>query len=59
MSPHDPEVQLRDIAVLYRPVCSMLLLESVKRGSGFFRSVNINTNPSKLISEELSSRVSK
>lgn len=51
MSPHDTEVQLRDIAVLFRSMDSVLLLESVKRGSGFFSNVSVNTSPAKLLVE--------
>lgn len=48
MSPCDPEVQLGDLAVLFRSVDFVLLLESVNRGSGFFRNVSVNTHPAKL-----------
>lgn len=47
--PHDPEVQLRDMAVLFRSVDSVLLPESVKRDYGFFRNVSVNTSPAKFL----------
>lgn len=47
MSPCDPEVQVGDLAVLFRSVDFVLLLESVNRGSGFFRNVSVNTCPVK------------
>lgn len=60
MSPCDPEVQLGDLAVLVRSVDSVLLLEYVKRGSGFFRNVSVNTCPAKRSSvRNLGSRVLK
>lgn len=60
MSPCDPEVQLGDLAVLFRSVDSVLLLEYVKRGSGFFRNVSVNTRPAKRSSvRNLGSRVLK
>lgn len=59
MRPQEAEVQLRDIAGPSRSVGSMVLLESVKRDSGFFRNVSISTNPGKLLVKPHCSSVRK
>lgn len=43
------------MAVLFRSVDSVLLLEFVKRGYGFFRNVSVNTSPAKFLVDAHSS----